>query len=136
MIYLRQYHHQEQHMAEKEYLIFCDESDKRGKYFSNFYGGVIVGASQYQRITGRLNTLKNELRLFGETKWEKVTEQYQERYIQLMAAFFEEIAACRNSSNSTRLKYRYHDRRQRISEWALVRPISPLAVRSRWLHIR
>ena len=27
-------------MTEKEYIIFCDESDKRGKYYSNFYGGV------------------------------------------------------------------------------------------------
>lgn len=79
-------------MAEKEYLIFCDESDKHGKYFSNFYGGVIVGASQYQRITDKLNTLKEYLRLFGEVKWGKVTEQYLARYALLMEAFFEEIA--------------------------------------------
>jgi len=25
-------------MAKKEYLIFCDESDAGGAYFSNFYG--------------------------------------------------------------------------------------------------
>jgi hypothetical protein len=23
---------------EKEYLLFCDESGRRGEYFSNFYG--------------------------------------------------------------------------------------------------
>lgn len=33
-------------MPEKEYIIFCDESDKYGKYYSNFYGGAIVGASK------------------------------------------------------------------------------------------
>jgi hypothetical protein len=33
-------------MTEKEYIIFCDESDRFGKYYSNFYGGVIVGPSQ------------------------------------------------------------------------------------------
>jgi len=25
-------------MPEKECLIFCDESDRTGKYYSNFYG--------------------------------------------------------------------------------------------------
>jgi len=79
--------------GEREYLVFCDESDKRGKYFSNFYGGVLVGASQYPRITERLNGLKDELRIFGEVKWGKVTEQYLDRYSALMSAFFEEIAA-------------------------------------------
>jgi hypothetical protein len=32
-------------MPEKEYIIFCDESDASGKYYSNFYGGVLVGSS-------------------------------------------------------------------------------------------
>ncbi len=32
-------------MPEKEYLIFCDESDTVGAYYSNFYGGVMVGSS-------------------------------------------------------------------------------------------
>lgn len=26
----------------KEYSIWCDESIKKGKYFSNFYGGVLI----------------------------------------------------------------------------------------------
>ena len=55
-------------MAEKEYLIFCDESDVAGAYYSNFYGGVMVGSSQYDRITARLNAEKTRLNLFGEVK--------------------------------------------------------------------
>lgn len=58
---------------EKEYIIFCDESDREGRYYSNFYGGVIVGASNYERITRLLNEKKSELNLFGEVKWAKVT---------------------------------------------------------------
>ncbi len=79
-------------MADKEFILFCDESDRRGKYFSNFYGGVMVGSSQYQRITDRLNNKKAELNLYQEVKWEKVSEPYLEKYTELVHAFFEEIA--------------------------------------------
>ncbi len=53
---------------EKEYIIFCDESVASGRYYSNFYGGVIVGASQYQRVTVRLNATKAKLNLLGEVE--------------------------------------------------------------------
>lgn len=80
-------------LSEKEYIIFCDESDKKGKYFSNFYGGVLVGASQYQRITRLLNEKKNELNLLGEVKWSKVSELYLPKYQELIRCFFQEVAA-------------------------------------------
>jgi hypothetical protein len=79
-------------MKDKEYIIFCDESDKKGKYYSNFYGGLIVGSSQYQRVTDELNNLKAELNLYGEIKWEKVTERYLPKYIEIIKKLFEEIA--------------------------------------------
>lgn len=79
-------------MRDKEYILFCDESDRRGKYYSNFYGGVIVGSSQYQRITNRLNNKKADLNLYQEVKWEKVTEQYLTKYEDLIRVFFEEIS--------------------------------------------
>ena len=78
---------------EKEYLIFCDESDVDGKFFSNFYGGVLVGSSQYDRITARLNDEKKRLNLHGEVKWAKVSAAYTEKYQDLMRVFFSEIAA-------------------------------------------
>jgi hypothetical protein len=78
-------------MGEKEYILFCDESDRHGKYYSNFYGGVMVGASQYERVTRRLDTLKLDLNLYGEIKWKKVTKNYLEKYITLMSAFFDEL---------------------------------------------
>jgi hypothetical protein len=80
-------------MADKEYIIFCDESDMSGKFFSNFYGGVLVGSSQYDRITSRLNAEKQRLNLFGEVKWSKVSEPYLGKYQELMRSFFDEVHA-------------------------------------------
>ena len=80
-------------MPEKEYIIFCDESDSSGKYYSNFYGGVLVGSSQYDRITDRLNEEKQRLNLHGEVKWSKVSAPYLEKYQSLIRAFFEEVKA-------------------------------------------
>jgi hypothetical protein len=79
-------------MPEKEYILFCDESDRHGRYYSNFYGGLIVGSSQYQQVTQRLNDKKAALNLYQEVKWEKVTEKYLTKYQELVQVFFEEIA--------------------------------------------
>lgn len=97
-------------MSEKEYIIFCDESEKVGKYYSNFYGGLIVGASHYERVTQRLNKLKQELNLFGEIKWEKVTERYLTKYETVIRRFFEEIIA---GSVKVRIMFRQNARRPR-----------------------
>ncbi len=78
---------------EKEYIVFCDESDKKGKYYSNFYGGLVVGSSHYQRVTEKLNNAKVELNLHKEVKWEKVSENYLSKHQELMRVFFEEIKA-------------------------------------------
>ena len=80
-------------MPNKEYIIFCDESDVSGKYYSNFYGGVLVGSSQYERITAQLNAEKKRLNLFGEVKWSKVTAKYLPKYESLIHTFFKELAA-------------------------------------------
>lgn len=81
------------HLPEKEYILFCDESDRHEKYYSNFYGGAMVGSSHYQRITDRLNETKSRLNLYQEVKWKKVTVPYLEKYQELMRVFFEEVAA-------------------------------------------
>jgi hypothetical protein len=80
-------------MHDREYIIFCDESDVAGKYYSNFYGGVLVGSSQYDRITKHLNEVKRRLNLFAEVKWAKVSAQYLDKYEEFVRAFFREIHA-------------------------------------------
>ena len=80
----------------RQYLIFCDESDKQGKFYSNFYGGVIVSARDYNHVTNRLNAKKLELGFFGEVKWSKMSAgAYLEKYQALMSAFFDEVRAGR-----------------------------------------
>jgi hypothetical protein len=80
-------------MTEQAYIIFCDESDVSGKYYSNFYGGVLVGGSQYDQITARLNAEKLRLNLLGEVKWSKVSEPYLGKYQDLIRHFFKEVHA-------------------------------------------
>ena len=85
--------HAQPSAPDKEHIIFCDESDVFGKFYSNFYGGLIVGSSQYDRITASLNAEKTRLNLYGEVKWSKITANYVEKYEALIKAFFSEIRA-------------------------------------------
>ncbi|QKY70201.1 DUF3800 domain-containing protein [Lentibacillus sp. CBA3610] len=71
-----------------QYIIYCDESEKRGKYFSNFYGGALVRSNDFHIVRGSLELKKEELNLFNEVKWQKVTEKYLDKYKQLMDQFF------------------------------------------------
>ena len=75
----------------EEYIVYCDESAKKGKYFGNFYGGAIVNSKQIDELNSTLNEKKLELNLFGEIKWSKVTESYLEKYIEIMDLFFNYI---------------------------------------------
>ena len=80
-------------MPDKEYIIFCDESETKGRYYSNFYGGLLVGSSQYDRLTRRFEELKASLNLHREVKWSKVTNPYLGKYLALMEVLFEELQA-------------------------------------------
>lgn len=80
-------------MAGNEFLIFLDESEKRGTFYSNFYGGVIVGSAHYERITALLQKKKTELNFYGEVKWGKVSATYLPKYVALIRTFFTEVAA-------------------------------------------
>ncbi|MDY7107039.1 MAG: DUF3800 domain-containing protein [Planctomycetota bacterium] len=78
-------------MPEREYILFCDESEKGGPHFCNFYGGVLIGASAYEPVTRRLDRVKAEQNLRAEVKWQKVTDRYLPKYQALMTAFFTEL---------------------------------------------
>lgn len=73
-------------------IIYTDESVDRGKYFSDFYGGVLVRSTDIDFVRQRLNAKKEELGFHGEVKWIKVTENYLNKYMALMDLFFEFIA--------------------------------------------
>lgn len=73
---------------EKEYTILCDESEKRGAFFSNFYGGVIVGGSVYREAVERLMAAKETQKIESEIKWTKVGPYEVRRYEPVVREFF------------------------------------------------
>ena len=74
---------------DKELLIFCDESVSKGEFFSNFYGGVVVGSSSYQKISQELEETRVSLGIRSEVKWSKVSAPRLEPYTELLRRFFE-----------------------------------------------
>lgn len=82
-------------MRTKHYILYADESDKRGQYYSNFFGGVLVSASDRQAIDADLRQKKLELGLLREVKWQYVDQSYCERYIEFIQFYFGYIASGR-----------------------------------------
>lgn len=72
----------------KTYIIYCDESTKQGKYYTNFYGGALVESKYFQEINDKLNQKKRELNLYGEVKWSKVSLQYLDKYKSFIEYYF------------------------------------------------
>ncbi len=75
-----------------EIIIYADESDKKGEYYSNFYGGALVASTDITECIQRLNDVKKLNNLNGEIKWSKITENYLSKYKSVMAVFFNLIA--------------------------------------------
>lgn len=78
---------------ESEYVIYCDESEKRGKFFSNFYGGAIVGGSALRSVNQRLERAKSNAGIESEIKWEKIGPYELKRYQNFITTFFDEISS-------------------------------------------
>lgn len=76
-----------------EYTIYCDESIKQGKYYSNFYGGVLVTSCHKDEILMTLKAKKEELFGSGEVKWSKVSPAYLNKYLSMIELFFDLIEA-------------------------------------------
>lgn len=105
-------------MADKHYVIYADESDKRGRYFSNFFGGVLLSATDQQAINRELDEKKAELGLTHELKWQNVDQSCVDRYIEFIRAYFSYVATSRlkvrimftqNMRVPINLQKRHHD---------------------------
>jgi hypothetical protein len=82
-------------MAKRHYILYCDESAKHGRYYSDFYGGALVAAADQQSIEAALVAKKEELNLYKEIKWTKITEAYQQKYIEFIQTYFQYVASGR-----------------------------------------
>lgn len=74
-----------------EYIIYCDESSQSGAKFGDFFGGCIVNSKDLIPITNALNQCKQDNNLLGEIKWNKLTENYLQKYINVIDLFFNYI---------------------------------------------
>ncbi|MBN8936710.1 MAG: DUF3800 domain-containing protein, partial [Rhizobiales bacterium] len=72
-----------------QYIIYCDESEDRGRFYSNFYGGALIKAADRQPIEEALNTARDGIN--GEAKWTKITEQDENAYVEFVTEFFDLI---------------------------------------------
>ncbi|MDE6498161.1 MAG: hypothetical protein K2L21_05825 [Muribaculaceae bacterium] len=69
--------------------IWLDESDKKGNYYSNFYGGILINSIYYDEIISRLTELISEVGINEEIKWQKVNAFTYERYKAVIDFTFE-----------------------------------------------
>jgi hypothetical protein len=93
---------------QREYVLYCDESVSDGAFYSNFYGGVLVGGAHVEPVSRRLAGCKAAQHFHGEVKWQKVTDNYLNKYIALMDAFFDEVEGGRVK---VRIMFRQNARR-------------------------
>ena len=71
-----------------EYVIYCDESLGKGQYYSDFFGGALVKSSDFENVKATMESHKAALNLNNEIKWVKVTENYLQKYMEMMDVFF------------------------------------------------
>ena len=75
-------------MADKSLILYCDESDDKGIFFSHFYGGALINARDQAELDHLLNQKKAELNIAAEMKWDRVSAPYAEKYIDFIRYFF------------------------------------------------
>jgi hypothetical protein len=79
--------------AVRHFVIFCDESTGRAAYFSHFYGAALVDETRLDYVNTTLQAKMQALNIAAEVKYTKISEAYQNKYIELMQEFFKLIAA-------------------------------------------
>ena len=69
--------------------IWTDESDTTGKYYANFYGGILIMSEHLEEVLVRLSDIVKEVGLEKEEiKWQKVNEYTEERYKKILDVLF------------------------------------------------
>jgi hypothetical protein len=72
-----------------EYYIWCDESDKEGEYYTNFYGGILIESTHLKTVLSMMNHIKADLDIIEEIKWQKVNNYTFGKYIKLVDFIFD-----------------------------------------------
>lgn len=77
----------------RRFALYCDESDQRGKFFSDFYGGLLVESANFDECVETLSACKQSQNLLGEVKWSKVGSTYFPKYVCFVDAMFDLVEA-------------------------------------------
>lgn len=78
---------------EQEYTIYTDESEASGKFYGNFYGGIILPTSKTEEVSSALAECINRLGITSEVKWTKTNADLADRYAQFIDLLFNFVRA-------------------------------------------
>lgn len=78
-------------MEHKRYYIYCDESIKKGEYYSNFYGGAMINSDDYNLIKEVLERKRDNILKTSELKWQKINHHNHKAYIDAVDTLFDFI---------------------------------------------
>ncbi|MEC5395321.1 hypothetical protein [Bergeyella sp. RCAD1439] len=71
------------------FYLFCDESLKRGKFYSNFYGGLLIDKKDFEWVNNLLKSKLQDLNLEGaELKWSSVNNFTLNSYMEIISVLF------------------------------------------------
>jgi len=79
----------------REIIIYTDESEQRGRHFSNFYDAALVWSHHMPKVSQDLTSAIAQLGLTGEVKWTSVTPSVLERYEAFADRVFDLVKARR-----------------------------------------
>jgi len=75
-----------------KYVIYCDESEKNGKNYSDFFGGLLVTECDIELINHKILVFRQVHNYTGELKWSKTCSKKLEMYKKYVDEFFKIIS--------------------------------------------
>lgn len=78
-------------MPKRRIIVYSDESAKKGKHYSNFYGASLVLSENVHIIEKRLQYIQKQHGLNDEIKWNNISASNYTRYLALVDEIFDLI---------------------------------------------
>ena len=73
--------------------IWLDESDKKGQYYSNFYGGILIEGSYFDGFISRLSRVLDQNEIYEEIKWTNTNAFTFDKYKKVVDFLFDEMTS-------------------------------------------
>ena len=108
----------------KQYLIYADESHRKGRYFSNFYGGALINYIELEKLNNELNDKNIENPLNKEEKEDDITNGiYVNKTSDIDSSIFYEslISVYTNLDEKEKLLFSYLEENTDSYKWSVSR---------------